>query len=348
MRAVYYESFSELPTVTQVPAPEPTVDGAVIIVEATGLCRSDVHAWEGRDGGVRLPHVPGHEFVGRIESVGRDVVRFRPGQRVTVPFVCACGACPECASGNGQVCRNQTQPGFTHWGSFADRVAVTSADVNLIEVPDSLDAGAAAILGCRFATSYRGLAAQARVEAGEWVLVVGCGGVGLSAVLIAAALGARVIAVDISNAALQLAAEAGAEHLINSSAQSDVGVVAEVRILTGGGAHVSVEALGREHTTGVAIRSLARRGRHVQIGLFAEPPRIPMAEVIAGELSILGSHGMSAAEYPAMLELVASGRLRPQQLITGTIGLDGVPAAMSAMAVGTSPAGVTIIRPDLP
>ena len=347
MRAVYYESFSQLPTIEYVADRVAPDGGAVITVEATGLCRSDVHAWEGHDDGVELPHVPGHEFVGRIESVGAGVTRFRPGQRVTVPFVCACGSCPECASGNGQVCRNQTQPGFTHWGSYAERVVVTSADLNLIEVPDFLDAGAAAILGCRFATSYRGLAAQARVTAGEWVVVVGCGGVGLSAVMIATALGAHVIGVDISEQALRLAAVAGAEHVINSSTSSDDEVVAAVRELTGGGAQVSLEALGRERTTAVAIRSLARRGRHVQVGLFAESPRIPMAEVIAGELAILGSHGMSAAEYPAMLDLVATGRLRPQELITGTIGLDDAPAAMVAMSEGRSPAGVTIIRPAL-
>ncbi|MCP2030677.1 alcohol dehydrogenase [Okibacterium sp. HSC-33S16] len=347
MRAVYYESFSSMPIVGEVPDPVAPDGGVVIAVEATGLCRSDVHAWTGHDDGVALPHVPGHEFVGRIESIGAGVTRFRPGQRVTVPFVCACGRCPECLGGNGQVCRNQTQPGFTHWGSYAERVVVTSADVNLIVVPDALDAGAAAILGCRFATSYRGLAAQAQVRQGEWVLVVGCGGVGLSAVMIATALGARVIGVDISAQALDLAEAAGAEHVVNSTDLTDDEVVALVRDLTGDGANVSLEALGRERTTAVALRSLARRGRHVQVGLFANAPRIPMGDVIAGELTIVGSHGMSAAEYPTMLELVASGRLRPQDLVTRSLHLDDAPAAMMAMEAGTSPAGVTIIRPGV-
>lgn len=347
MRAVSFDSFLSQPTVENLPDPVPSRDGAVIAVEATGLCRSDIHAWVGHDDGVAVPHVPGHEFVGRIEAVGADVRRFRPGQRVTVPFVCACGTCPECLSGQGQVCRNQTQPGFTHWGSYAERVAVTSADVNLIEVPDALDAGAAAILGCRFATSYRALAAQANVRPDEWVVVVGCGGVGLSAVMIGAALGARVVAVDISEAALALASTAGATHVVNSSSGTDDEIIERIRDLTGGGAHVSIEALGREGTTAVAIKSLARRGRHVQVGLFDQPPRIPMADVIAGELTIRGSHGMSAAEYPEMLELVASGRLRPQDLLTRTIGLDEVPSAMAAMSEGRAPAGVTIIRPGL-
>lgn len=345
MRAVVYESFGGVPRVVDVARPRPGDGDVLVQVLATGLCRSDVHGWAGHDSGIRLPHVPGHELVGRIAELGTGVSELRLGQRVTVPFVCACGACPECASGNGQVCRNQTQPGFTHWGSFAEYVVIRNADLNVIPVPDTLDPGAAAILGCRFATSFRGLVGQAHVRADEWVVVVGCGGVGLSAVMIAAALGARVIGVDISAEALALASASGAEHVLDSSALSDADVVAAVRDLTDGGASVSVEALGRESTTAVAIRSLARRGRHVQIGLFSTDPRIPMAEVIAGELTLLGSHGMAAKHYPAMLDIIATGRLRPEELITKRITLEEAPAAMIDLANARNTAGVTLIVP---
>lgn len=345
MRAVLYESFGGVPRVVDVPRPDPGEGGVLIQVLATGLCRSDVHAWAGHDPGIHLPHVPGHELVGRIAELGAGVTGLRIGQRVTVPFVCACGTCPECVSGNGQVCRNQTQPGFTHWGSFAEYVAIRNADVNVIPIPDALDPGAAAILGCRFATSFRGLVGQAKVRADEWVVVYGCGGVGLSAVMIAAALGARVIGVDISADALALATASGAEHVIDSSGRTDAEVVETVRRLTAGGAAVSVEALGRENTTAMAIRSLARRGRHVQIGLFATDPRLPMGDVIAGELTLLGSHGMAAQHYPAMLDIIASGRLRPEELITRRISLDEAPAAMIDLANARSTAGVTLIVP---
>jgi alcohol dehydrogenase len=314
-------------------------------VETTGLCRSDAHAWLGHDGGISLPHVPGHEFVGRIDSVGADVTGFRPGQRVTVPFVNACGRCPECLAGNGQVCRNQTQPGFTHWGSFAELVAVQNADVNLIPVPDSLDGGAAALLGCRFATAYRGVVDQAALRAGEWMLVVGCGGVGLSAIMIGLAVGARVIAVDISASALERAAELGAQHTVSSLGRSNDDLLDEIGSIVGAeGVSVSVEALGREQTVQLAIRALATRGRHVQIGLFAEEPVIPMSAVIARELSILGSHGMAATDYGELLELVVSGALRPQELIRRRISLDEAPDALARLAGGGAPDGVTVIE----
>lgn len=344
MRAVYFEEFGVLPEVREVRDPVPSAAGVVVRVEATGLCRSDWHGWIGHDDGIALPHVPGHELVGVIDAVGGEVRRFGVGQRVTVPFVCACGDCPECANGNAQVCRNQTQPGFTHWGSYAERVALHNADVNLIPVPDDLDAGAAALLGCRFATSYRGLVHQARLRAGETLVVVGCGGVGLSAVMIGHALGAHVIAVDISPAALESAARVGASQTVNSAGLGDDEVVARLLELTDGGANVSLEALGRENTVAIGIRSLATRGRHVQIGLLPEDPRLPLGAVIARELSVLGSHGMPAADYPELLALVVSGRLRPQDLIGERISLDQAPAALAAMSTASPAAGVTIIE----
>ena len=348
MKAVWFDQFGVLPVVRDVADPEPSAAGVVVRVEATGLCRSDWHGWLGHDPDIALPHVPGHELVGVIDAVGPLVTTFAVGQRVTVPFVCACGDCPECAGGNAQVCRNQTQPGFTHWGSYAERVALHNADVNLIAVPDDLDAGAAALLGCRFATSYRGLVHQAKLAAGETLVVIGCGGVGLSAVMIGAALGARVIAVDISVDALASAARAGATFTVNSSGMTDPEVVERVRLLSDGGAQVSVEALGRESTVAIAIRSLATRGRHVQIGLLAEDPVLPLGVVIGRELAVLGSHGMPASDYPELLALVASGRLRPQDLISQRIGLADAPAALAAMSAPLPAAGVTLIALTLP
>ncbi|MHA7241009.1 alcohol dehydrogenase catalytic domain-containing protein [Arthrobacter sp. TMS1-12-1] len=343
MRAVCFDEFSARPVLRDVPEPVPSRRGVVVRVEATGLCRSDVHGWLGHDDGISLPHVPGHELVGTITAVGDDVLRFSVGERVTTPFVCACGRCPECLSGNGQVCRNQTQPGFTHWGSFADLVALHDADTNLVAVPDALDAGAAALLGCRFATSYRGLVHQARLAAGESLLVVGCGGVGLSAVMIGAALGARVIGVDVDANALARAARFGAAAVVDSAGLSRSAVLDAVRRAAPDGVHVSVDALGREETAAVGILSLRPRGRHVQIGLFPADPVIPMGAVIGRELAVLGSHGMPAHDYPGLLDLVAEGRLRPQDLIERRIALGEVPDALVAMAGDASAGGVTVV-----
>lgn len=343
MRAVCFDGFSARPVLRDVPEPTVSPAGVVVRVETTGLCRSDVHGWLGHDDGISLPHVPGHELVGIIEAVGDEVRRFAVGDRVTTPFVCACGTCPECLSGNGQVCRNQTQPGFTHWGSFADLVALHHADTNLIPVPATLDAGAAALLGCRFATSYRGLVHQARLAAGETLVVVGCGGVGLSAVMIGAALGARVLAVDIDGDALARAARCGADTTVDSSGRSREEVLAALRDAAPEGVDVSVDALGREETAAVGILSLRPRGRHVQIGLFPADPVLPMGAVIGRELSILGSHGMPAQDYPGLMALVAEGRLRPQDLIERRITLADVPDALVAMAGDRSAGGVTVI-----
>src|SRR3954451_23227372 len=187
MRAVVYEAFGGPLSVRTVPDPSPAPHGAVVRVAASGLCRSDWHGWMGHHPATRrFPHVPGHELVGTIEAVGAEVRRWRPGRRVTVPFVCACGECEQCAAGQGQICDRQTQPGFTHWGSFAQLVALDWADVNLVALPEGVDDVAAAGLGCRFATAYRAVLQVGRVRAGEWLAVHGCGGVGLSAVMIAA------------------------------------------------------------------------------------------------------------------------------------------------------------------
>jgi alcohol dehydrogenase len=337
MRAVVYEGFGQAPTVETVADPEPPRHGAVVRVDASGLCRSDWHGWMGHDPDIRrFPHVPGHELAGVVEAVGADVRRWRTGQRVTVPFVCACGTCEQCAAGNGQICDRQTQPGFTHWGSFAELVALDWADVNLVGLPDEVGAVAAAGLGCRFATAYRAVLQVGRAQAGEWVAVHGCGGVGLSAVMIAAAAGARVVAIDVSEAALVAAREVGAEHAVLAGA--------DVRELTGGGAHVSLDAIGSEAVCAASVAGLRKRGRHVQVGLLPDPPRVPMDLVISRELELLGSHGMAASAYPEMLALVQAGRLRPGDLVTREIGLGEVPEALAAMGDGTG-RGVTVIRP---
>jgi alcohol dehydrogenase len=336
VRAVIYDDFGAPPAVRDVPDPAPPAGGAVIRVGATGLCRSDWHGWRGHDPDIVPPHVPGHEFAGVVEAVGAGVTRWRAGDRVTTPFVCACGRCPTCLAGHQQVCENQSQPGFTRWGSFAQFVAVEHADVNLVRLPDGLDDAAAASLGCRFATAYRAVVSQGRVRPGEWVAVHGCGGVGLSAVMISVAAGARVVAVDVNPEALALARWFGAEA---SAPSADA-----IADLTAGGAHLSLDALGSPVTAAASVRSLRRRGRHVQVGLLPGGAHLPMDRVIAHELELLGSHGMPAHAYPEMLALVSSGRLRPGDLVTGTMTLDAAPAALSTMDKATA-AGIRLITP---
>jgi alcohol dehydrogenase len=327
MRAVSYSSVGGPIALVDIPAPACPSDGAVVRVEATGICRSDWHAWRGHDP-VPLPMVPGHEFAGTVAEVGPEVVGFGVGDRVTVPFVNGCGRCQWCLAGDAQVCPEQTQPGFTHPGSYAELVQVRAADFNLVRLPETVDAVTAASLGCRFATSYHALTRQTALSAGQWLAVYGCGGVGASAILIAKALGAQVVAVDPSPAARERAVALGADHVL---ATPDIDAVLD---LTGGGAHVSLDALGSAETAAAGVRTLRRRGRHVQVGLMLGPHAdapLPWGPVISKELEVVGSHGMAAADYPQLLALVAEGRLDPRRLIGRVVTLADAPAELAAM-----------------
>ncbi|MDZ5661529.1 alcohol dehydrogenase catalytic domain-containing protein [Nocardioides sp. S-58] len=343
MRAVVVDAVRSRPEVRDVPEPSAPAGGVVVRVAATGMCRSDWHAWAGHDD-IAFPHVPGHELAGEVVEVGTGVVRWRVGQRVTVPFVCGCGRCEWCLGGDAQVCPDQEQPGFTHWGSFAELVALHGADTNLVAVPGTVDLATAAGLGCRFATAYRALVGRARVAPGEWVAVVGAGGVGLSTVMIARSLGARVVAVDRNPEALAVATDLGAERVVLADGTD---VPAAVADLTGGGSHVAVDAAGSEQTCADALLSLRRRGRLAQVGLLPAVdghPRVPMDRVIAWELDVLGSHGMAASDYPAMMALVESGELRPQLLVERTIGLEEA-ASLLPVFDRAPVAGITVVDP---
>jgi len=341
MKAILYEEFSQPPKLVTLPDPAPEPDGVVVRVGATGVCRSDWHGWVGHDPDIELPHVPGHELAGTIEAVGKAVTRFKVGDRVTVPFVGGCGNCPECHAGHQQVCDQQFQPGFTHWGSFAEFVSIHRADLNLVVLPESLDFVTAASLGCRVVTSFRAVVDQGRVTGGEWVAVHGCGGVGLSAIMIATAVGARVVAVDIADDKLMLARQLGAVATINARQVEDV--AGAVRELTGGGAHVSLDALGAVATCVNSINSLRKRGRHIQVGLMpGAPAPVPMGRVISHELEIYGSHGMQAHRYGALMAMIAAGTLKPELLVGRRISLEQSIDALMAMDRFEG-AGVTVV-----
>jgi alcohol dehydrogenase len=341
MRAAVMRSFEEPLVIEDVPEPSCPDDGAVVQVLATGVCRSDWHGWMGHDPSIALPHVPGHELCGVIASVGPAVRGWSVGDRVTVPFCCGCGVCEPCRLGETQICERDVQPGFTAWGSFAERVALPRADLNLVGVPRSLSDVEAASLGCRFMTAWAALHVHAGVRAGEWVAVHGCGGVGMAAVMIAAAAGARVVAVDIDEAKLARARALGAEATVSS------GVVDAIRLVTGGGAHVSLDALGSPLTCVNSVECLRRRGRHAQVGLLLGDARVvpvPMAQVISRELRIFGVHGMAVRHYDALLSAIAGGSVRPGELVAKTIALEEAGSELASMG-RFAQEGVTVVVP---
>jgi alcohol dehydrogenase len=348
MRAVIYEEFQQPLSIQTVPDPTPDNEGVVLRVMAAGLCRSDWHGWMGHDPEIALPHVPGHELSGVVEAVGKNVTNWRIGDRVTVPFVGGCGCCPQCISGNHQVCDAQFQPGFTHWGCFAEYVGIQRADINLVRLPDSMSYVTASSLGCRFITSFRAIVDQGGVRPGQWVAVHGCGGVGLSAIMIANALGANVIAIDIGAKQLAFASELGAIAAINALETDNV--VDAVREISQGGAHVSIDALGSQQTcfNSIAnlIANLRKRGKHIQVGLMTgdhQHPRIPMDRVLADELEVIGSHGMQAFRYKEMLAMITHGKLLPEKLVGELISLEDSLDALATLDQFSN-IGMTVIN----
>ncbi|MGG5259912.1 alcohol dehydrogenase catalytic domain-containing protein [Phycicoccus avicenniae] len=349
MRALVYDAFREPLRLTALPDPTAPPGGVVVRVTSAGLCRSDWHGWMGHDDDIAtFPHVPGHELVGVVESVGEGVDGSWVGRPVTAPFVQACGRCATCAAGEGQVCPHQRQPGFTDPGCFAERVVVHAADTNLVPLPAAVDPAAAAGLGCRVATAHRAVVARGRVAPGDTVLVSGCGGVGLAAVAIAVAAGARVCATDLDPTSRARAEALGAEHTLDAGLPASE-LVAAVVEWSGGGARVGIEAVGSPEACRAGILALGRRGRHVQVGLL--PPAggaatVPMERVIGWELDVLGSHGMAAADYAALLADVADGRLDLAALLApgDPVGLEEAGTLLAAMGESGS-RGMVLVDP---
>ena len=330
------EGVREPLVVRELPDPECPAHGAVIRVEANGVCRSDWHGWVGDWNWIGLefefPHVLGHEFCGVVEEAGPEVKRFKPGDRVIVPFSQGEGSCEMCRTGHSNVCENGFSPGFSYWGGFGRLSATPHADVNLVAMPDAMSFIEGAGLGCRYMTSFHGVVNQARVRPGEWVAVHGCGGIGLAAVQIAAALGANVIGVDIDPAKLDFAKRVGAVETIVAG---NIDIPEAVREITKGGAHVSIDALGITATCRNSIASLRRRGRHLQIGMTgsAEQGDIPVPiDIIAEhELMLIGTQGMPAVGYDVMLAMIAAGKLSPGDLVTRTLTLEEVGGVLASM-----------------
>ncbi|HLW71423.1 MAG TPA: zinc-binding dehydrogenase [Candidatus Binataceae bacterium] len=321
MKAMVMEEVGKPMVVKEWPEPKCPPDGAIVRVEGSGICRSDWHLWQGDWGWIgfkpRLPAILGHEFAGVIEEVGTEVKNLKVGTRVVVPLAQGCGVCEDCRTGHSNHCMGTGMTGYARYG------VLSHADFNCAPLPEQIGFVEAAAMGCRYVTAFHGILDQGHVQADETVVIYGCGGVGLSAIQIAAALGARVIAVDLDDRKLELAKQVGATDVINGKTTDPVQAVKD---LTRGGADVSVDALGIAVTCRNAVLSLRKRGRHVQIGLTTQGEKgevaLPIDQIVFKEIQFTGSLAIQSFRYPALLSMVERGRLAPRKLITETIPIE--------------------------
>ncbi|MDF0602362.1 zinc-dependent alcohol dehydrogenase family protein [Psychromarinibacter sp. C21-152] len=341
MRAAVLTAYRDPLEMGEAPDPVCPADGVVLEVLACGVCRSDWHAWTGTDPDIALPHIPGHEYCGIVVEAGAEVTRWRPGDRVIAPFILACGRCPACQAGHQTTCPSQVVPGFTGPGAFAERLAVAHADVNLTALPAGMDPALAAALGCRVTTAWHALTGRAALQAGEWLAVWGTGGIGLSAMLLGRALGARVAVIDVVGEKLDHAQDLGADAAIDASHGDPVAHLQEIT----GGAHVAVEALGVEETTRNALLSLRKLGRMVQVGMPAgkhAEMTLPMDAVYSGQLALYGTRGMPAHRYPSLMALIEGGHVDLTPLIARRVALSDASAELAAFDA-PAPPGVAVI-----
>ncbi len=340
MRAAVLREYNADPVIEDVPHPGCPTDGVVLKVLACGICRSDWHGWTGEHPRVRPGQIGGHEYCGEVVEAGPRSV-WAVGDRLVAPFILACGACPSCLSGHGNTCPSQRLPGFVEPGAFAEYVAVPH-DHNLARLPERLSPTVAAGLGGRVTTAWHALTGRAALQPGEWLAVHGTGGVGLSALILGRAMGARVVVVDVVAEKLSHALGLGAEAAVDAR---DGDTAARIRQITGGGAHVSVEALGIAATTNASIECLRPLGRHVQVGMpvgHTARMEINMSAVYQGNLALYGTRGMPAWKYPSLLALIETGRIDMSPLIAREVALSEVGRELAAFN-GPTPPGVAVI-----
>ncbi|MEM7488201.1 MAG: alcohol dehydrogenase catalytic domain-containing protein [Pseudomonadota bacterium] len=339
MRAAVLREYNAPLSIEDVPEPDTPPDGVVLRVIACGVCRSDWHGWVGEHPRVKPGQIGGHEYCGEVVSAGPDAVH-RAGDRLVAPFILSCGTCPQCRSGASNTCLDQRLPGFVEPGAFAEYVAVPR-DHNLARLPDAISPTVAAGLGCRVTTAWHALTGRAGLQPGEWLAVHGTGGIGLSAAILGRAMGARVVVVDVVREKLDHALGLGMEAAVMAGDDT----ADEIREITGGGAHVSVEALGLPVTVNASLRCLRPLGRHVQVGLptgHTAVMEVDMSAVYQGNLALYGTRGMPAWRYPSLLGLITSGAVDMAPLIAREVGLSGVSDELAAFNGPTAP-GVAVI-----
>ena len=339
MRAAVVTQFKEDLGLENVADPTCPEDGVVLKVLACGVCRSDFHGWVGGHPKVTPGSIMGHEYCGTVVEAGPRATH-KVGDRLIAPFILSCGSCPLCQTGSSNACESAIVPGFGAPGAYAQYVAVPH-DHNLVDLPDTMSPALAAGLGCRVTTAWHALTDRAQVRAGDWVAIHGTGGIGLSALLLAKMLGAQVVVVDVVADKLEHAKGLGADAAVDASKEN---VAEAIRDITGGGAQVSIEALGIAQTTNASVECLATLGRHVHVGMPSGDGMMELniRAIYMKQLSFYGTRGMPSWKYPRLLDMIERGAVDLSPMVAREIPLSQASAELQAMMGPTAP-GTAVI-----
>jgi 6-hydroxycyclohex-1-ene-1-carbonyl-CoA dehydrogenase len=303
--------------------PTPTIHSHEVLVKvaACGICHTDLHYI---DHGVptfkKPPLILGHEPSGIIAQVGKDVKNFKEGDRVLLPAVLTCGVCEYCRTGRENICSTMTMFGNNVDGAYAEYVAAPGKD--LFHLPNEIPLEEGSIIADAISTPYHAVKNRAEVRAGDTVVVLGCGGVGVNVVQVAAAFGGVVIAVDISDKKLEWAKKLGATYTVNPTRIENLGK--EIKKMTGGGADIAIEAIGKPQTIEAAFGTLRKGGRLVVVGYSAEDIKLSAAKVMYFEMEVRGSLGCRPVDYPKLIELCRIGKIKVKELVTQKFALDKI------------------------
>jgi len=306
--------------IEDVPEPEMKPGEALLKVRRVGLCGSDLNSFRGRNPLVTFPRVPGHEIAATIVALSADSSALTPGMDVTMSPYSHCGRCPACLNGRHNACQANQTLGVQRDGALTEYITVPieklyAAHLNLQE----LGLVEPLTVGCH-------AAARGRVAAGEAVAVYGCGGVGLGAIAAAAARGARVIAIDVDDAKLDLARAAGAAHTVNSRSQAVAAVLAQWT--DGAGPSVVIEAVGSAETFRAAVEQVAFTGRVVYIGYAKEPVAYETKLFVQKELDILGSRNALPEDFRAVVQLLEQHRFPVARVASTLVRLEQAPQVL--------------------
>ena len=331
MKAALFHGSGKPLEVTEVPTPEPKAGEILVKVAACGVCHTDLHYLDHNVPTFKQPPmILGHEPSGIAAGIGAGVKNFKEGDRVLLPAVLTCGYCYNCRIGKENICDNMVMFGNHVDGAYAEYVIAPAKDT--LHLPEGVPLEEGSIIADAISTPYHAVVNRGKVKAGDNVVVFGCGGVGINAVQIAAAAGASVIAVDIVPEKLELAKKFGAQEVINAKETERIDKV--VKKMTGGGADVTFEVIGNPTTIQAAFACIRKGGRTVVVGFTDKKVELPAAKIMFFEQEIVGSLGCRPVDYPKIIEMVRTGKIKIKELVTGKFPLEKINDAFDLLRSG--------------